>query len=190
MKVSFYCFAILLLSFNLSCKNSQNLFQENTKDWNVEGDADWSFSNNQLIGKIDKGSGFVLTKQTYEDFLLEMEFKPDSTINSGVFIRCKDSEINPMNCYEANIWDLHPNQDYRTGAIVLKSKPLAIVETIGKWNSYRIKSEKDHLLVWINGVLMADIRDKAHPLGHIALQATGSGEVRFRNVRIQPIEAD
>ncbi len=190
MKASLYFFAALVLSLTISCNNSQNLFQESSMDWSIVGEADWSFSNNELIGKVDEGSGFVLTKQTYKDFLLEIEFKPDSTINSGVFIRCKDYEINPNNCYEANIWDLHPNQDYRTGTIVLKSKPIAMVKTIDKWNTYRIKSEKDHILVWINGILTADIKDKAHPKGHIALQATGTGEIRFRNVRLQPIKAN
>lgn len=190
MKASFYFFALLVLSLNVSCKDSHNLFQENTNDWSIVGEADWSYSNNELIGKVDKESGFVLTKQTYKDFLLEMEFKPDSTINSGIFIRCNDNEINPKNCYEANIWDLHPNQDYRTGTIVLKSKPIATVETIGKWNTYKVKSEKDRISVWINDILTADIRDKAHPQGHIALQANGNGEIRFRNVRLQPIKVD
>ena len=136
---------VLTLILAVSCQNSQTLFQENEKDWITEGTAHWNFSNNELTGKVNKEAGFVMTKNTYKDFVLELEFKPDSTINSGIFIRCKNYAINVQECYEVNIWDLHPNQEFRTGAIVTKSKPLAQVETIGSWNTYKIKIEQDHL---------------------------------------------
>jgi hypothetical protein len=123
----------------ISCQNSEILFEENGTDWIEEGDANWNFSNNELIGEVSDEVGFIMTQNTYKDFVLELEFKPDSTINSGIFIRCKNFEISAEDCYEVNIWDLHPNQDFRTGAIVAKFKPLAIVETIDKWNTYKIK---------------------------------------------------
>lgn len=178
---------ILVLFLTISCQNSDSLFQENQENWFEEGNAHWNFSNKVLIGKVNDEVGFVMTKQTYKDFVLEMEFKPDSTINSGIFIRCKNFEINAEDCYEVNIWDLHPNQDFRTGAIVLKFKPLAIVETIGQWNTYKIKNEKDHLEVWINGVLTADMRDNTLTKGHIGLQASGVGKIKFRNVKISSL---
>ena len=100
--------ALLLI---ISCNNSQKTFGENIGEWEVFGNADWDFSNNELKGEVKDGDGFVITKQTYKDFTLEVEFKPDSTINSGVFVRCKNAnDINPIDCYELNIWDLHPDQ--------------------------------------------------------------------------------
>ncbi|SKB24957.1 3-keto-disaccharide hydrolase [Maribacter arcticus] len=189
-KIRFHLLVILVLLLNISCLNSQALFQENIKDWFIKGDANWNFSNNELIGKIKNGAGFVMTQQKYKDFILELEFKPDSTINSGIFIRCKNNDISPTDCYEVNIWDLHPNQDYRTGAIVMKSIPLAMVQTIDKWNTYKIKNEKDHIQVWVNGILTADIRDKVLTEGYIGLQATGTGEIRFRNVKIKTLKMD
>lgn len=188
--IRFHLVAILVLVSNISCLNSKVLFQENSKDWFIKGDANWNFSNNELIGKIKNGAGFIMTQQTYKDFILELEFKPDSTINSGIFIRCKNNNINPTDCYEVNIWDLHPNQDYRTGAIVMKSIPLAMVQTIDKWNTYKIKNETDHIQVWVNGILTADIRDTVLTEGYIGLQATGTGEIRFRNVKIKTLKID
>jgi len=140
-----------------------------------------------LIGKIENGSGFIMTKRLYKDFVLELEFKPDSTINSWVFIRCSNVDIDPLSCYELNIWDLHPNQNYRTGAIVTRSVPLIKVKTIDKWNRYKIKNENDHILVWINGILTADIRDKSLIKGYIGLQAAGFGKISFRNVIIKKL---
>jgi len=80
--------------------------------------------------------------------------------------------------------------NYRTGAIVTKSIPLALVQTIDKWNTYKIKNEKDHILVWVNGILTTDIRDKVLTEGYIGLQASGTGEIRFRNVKIKTLKMD
>lgn len=186
-KTRFHLLAIFVLFLNSTFISAQTLFQENTKNWVIEGDASWKFNNNELIGLVEDGAGFVMTKSVYKDFVLEMEFKPDSTINSGIYIRCKEYAINIEDCYEINIWDLHPNQDFRTGSIVKKAIPLVKVETIDKWNTYKIKNKKDHIQVWVNGILTADIKDKALTEGHIGLQAMGTGEIRFRNVQVKSL---
>ena len=59
----------------------------------------------EIIDELKTKPDNVYTKQAYKDFVLEMEFKPESTINSGVFIRCKNYDINASDCYEINIWD-------------------------------------------------------------------------------------
>ncbi|MFK7946664.1 MAG: DUF1080 domain-containing protein [Saprospiraceae bacterium] len=179
---------VITLLLICSCEGKKLTFGENIKEWEVYGDADWNFSNDELRGKVDNGDGFVITQQSYKNFTLEVEFKPDSTINSGIFIRCqKEDAINPMDCYELNIWDLHPEQDSRTGAIVTRAKPLAYVETIDKWNTYKIKVENAFIKVWINDVLTADVRSNALSEGYIGLQAKGTGEVSFRNLKINTI---
>lgn len=185
--ISLLISAVLLL---FSCNHSQTIFQENPKDWDAYGDANWSFFNNELIGEITDGAGFVMSRKSYEDFILELEFKPDSTINSGVFIHCRDKDINPSDCYELNIWDLHPDQDNRTGAIVTRKTPLAFIKTINKWNTYRIKAEKSHIRVWINDTLTAESKDDGLSGGYIGLQAKGTGEIRFRNVKMKSLEVD
>ncbi|GMN08743.1 hypothetical protein MTsPCn9_08010 [Croceitalea sp. MTPC9] len=186
-RIPFYIAVIAVFFSVVSCENSQALFQENTDDWKRFGGTTWKFSNGELIGVADNTNGSVITQNTYTDFVLELEFKPDDTINSGVFIRCSNQEINPTDCYEANIWDLHPNQDFRTGAIVLKAVPLAIVETNNKWNTYKINADKNHVQVWVNGILTVDISDNTLSNGYIGLQANGTGEIKFRNVRITPL---
>ena len=158
------------------------MFSEDGDDWVANGDAEWKFVNGELVGSLDNGAGFVMTKNSYANFILELEFKPDSTINSGIFIRCKENAISNVDCYEINIWDLHPNQDSRTGAVVTRAKPLKKIETLNKWNTYKIKNYKDHLQVWINDVKLIDIKDNDLTEGPIALQAAESGKILFRNV--------
>jgi hypothetical protein len=178
----------LLLMF--SCNSTQNIFQENDKDWELYGDANWNYLNHELIGKSTNEAGFVLTKNSFTDFVLELEFKPDSTINSGVFIRCKNTTINPTDCYELNIWDLHPDQNNRTGAMVTRAVPLAYVETINKWNTFKVVVKKNHIRVWINNIVTVNTHNNELTSGYIGLQAKGSGEVRFRNIKIKSLNSN
>lgn len=182
-RLKFTLFFSLLL-FVLSCEQSKTLFQENGNDWKSYGEANWSFSNNILTGKIKNGEGYLITKQHYNNFELKLEFKPDSTINSGVFIRCNSENMTPRTCYELNIWDLHPDQSNRTGAIVARANPLANVSTINQWNTYRILAKESQLKVWINDTLTIDTIDSFSATGYIGIQAKGNGEVNFRNINI------
>jgi len=77
-----------------------------------------------LIGIADGTGGFVMTEKSYSNFTLELEFKPDSTVNSGIYIRCKKKVLSDIDCYEVNNWDLHPQQKNRTGAIVSRTSPM------------------------------------------------------------------
>jgi len=181
VKFGIVCMISLIMN---SCQSKEHLFQEKRKDWVVKGAADWSFGNAVLTGMVKDTSGFIVTNKTYKDFQLELEFKPDSTINSGVFIRCNGENVGAKDCYEINIWDLHPNQDYRTGAIVTRMKPLKKVHTLNRWNRYKIRSQAEHIQVWINDTLTADFKDKSLPQGYIALQAAGVGTIKFRKLTL------
>ena len=118
---------------------------------------------------------------------LELDFHPSTDINSGVFIRCEDFNMTPTKCYELNIWDNHENQDFRTGAIVTKSKPLANVNTINKWNTYKIKAKGRRIQAWINGKKVADLSDESRATGYISLQADKHGTIKFKNVSIKKL---
>lgn len=131
--------------------------------------------------------GMLITERSFADFHLTLEFHPDAQVNSGVFIRCQDaSSITPLSCYEINIWDTHPNQDFRTGSIVARAHPpLAHLDTIGKWNRFEITAIGDKIKILTNGVKTAELRDSSLRSGFIALQRYEGGEVRFRNLLIE-----
>lgn len=187
----FFGCSLLLIIFCFSCNSkipaNSNLFTEAGRNWFVSGASDWSYEGDELIGKIKCGSGFLMTERRFGNFVLELEFKPDSTINSGVFVRCKNMALSAEDCYELNIWDLHPNQDARTGAVVGRTKPLAHVNTLNKWNIYRIVCENDSIRAWINGLKVIEIADKSLKEGYIALQAAERGTIRFRDVRLKEL---
>ena len=173
-----------------SSQDQEVLFTMKDKDWITGGTATWTFNGEELIGKSDSGSSFIMTNDVYKDFELTLEFKPDSTVNSGVFVRCKNQELSADDCYEINIWDLHPNQDYRTGTIVRRSERAVKVETLNKWNTYQIRLEGNHLQASINGIKTADVINDDLLEGYIGLQAGQAGEIRFRNVTVSKTSPD
>ena len=165
-------------------KDSTLFSQEDRETWAIMGNADWRFEGGELVGRLDSGAGWVMTEAKFDDLELTLEFFPDSTINSGVYLSCQNRELSAEDCYEFNIWDLHPNQEFRTGAVVTRASPANKVWTLNQWNTYRIKVEEDHLQAWINDTLTVDLYNEDLTEGYIALQAAGVGEIRFRNVRV------
>ena len=185
-------FAVTLIFLFFSCATPvpysapwQILFSGDEKNWTVYGDASWTLENGTLKASLGKGPGFVVSAARYRDFHLKLEFMPDDEVNSGVFVHCPKNLYSATDCYEFNIWDKSENQDYRTGSVVTRSKPMASVETIGQWNTYEIISENNQLKAWINGVKMIDLSNQDNDSGYIALQMEKGGSISFRNVMIK-----
>ncbi len=190
-RTAFQCLAYQIIFLSvftsiISCSSTHNSVLFTKEDWTQSGNANWTFQDGEWLGMVKDGSGFLISQKTYTDFTIDLEFYPDSTINSGVFVRCQNLQLNPTNCYEVNIWDLHPIQNYSTGAIVTRAIPLRNKKTINKWNRYHITMQGKRLRVYLNGTLTADISNADFEGGPIALQATGTGQIRFRNIRIKP----
>lgn len=156
--------------------------------WSVSGDVDWRVENGEIIAS-GPGDGFLLSDQEFQDFHLTLEFWVDADTNSGIFFRCDNREnIHPETCYEANIWDEHPQQIARTGAIVHKAMPpLKHVSTVGHWNTYKIAAEGKRVMVIVNGETTAFLYDAQIKNGFIALQHWRKGTVKFRNILIRKL---
>jgi hypothetical protein len=153
--------------------------------FNPVGTANWKVGNGMV--EATSGTGFLVSKESYGDFELRVEFWVDEGGNSGVYMRCQDaSKIQDTTCYEANIYDKRPDQSGRTGAIVHIAKPLAIVDAGGKWNTYEITAKGPQLMVKLNGTLTAQAQDTKFTSGPIALQYA-AGTVRFRRVQIRKL---
>lgn len=158
-------------------------------NFNRVGEANWTATDGAIQAtEGDKTAAFLVSKNSYEDFLIRVEFWASDNANSGVFLRCQDpGKITDENCYEANIFDRRPDPTYGTGAIV-KVAPVAqpMPKAGGKWNTYEIEARGTHLVLVLNGVKTVDIHDSKFKSGPFALQ-WGSGTVRFRKVEIRPL---
>jgi hypothetical protein len=151
------------------------------------GNAAWRIAEQAIAA--DYGQGFLVTKQSYGDFQLRLEFWADEGTNSGVFIRCDDpEEPGAQTCYEINIFDANPNRNNATGAVVGVAAPLRVPQTELKWNTLDIEAKGPQLNVSVNGERTVSVRDSKHARGRIALQRN-AGVIYFRNVQIRPLSA-
>ncbi len=160
--------------------------------WNTIGNANWRTVDGAI--QADKGSGFLVTKETWRNFEIRAEFWADEDANSGIFIRAQDpNKIGAANSYEVNIYDKRPGQEYSTGGIVDFAKvALPAPKAAGRWNTYEIRANGSQLTVTLNGVRTVDIQDSKFVSGPFALQhAPGvvkdKGIIKFRKVQIRPL---
>ena len=187
MKITVTLLLFLILPQAIHSQEKTILFEKEASDWEITGDAQWQFKKGVLHGDASKGEGFVITKNTYQNFVLSLQFKPDGQVNSGVFVICKEKEMSAIDCHEINIWDLHPNQDNRTGAIVTKQNPKVKIETIGKWNTYEIRCEGETTTVSLNGQITAIHTGNQTKQGVIGLQVANEGKIAFRKIRLKAL---
>jgi hypothetical protein len=155
------------------------------KGWNTTGNANWKVVDGAI--EASSGTGMLVTPVNYANFELRVEFWVDAPANSGVFIRCSDpATINQGNAYEVNIYDTRPDQTYATGAIVEVAPTSTPMKAGGKWNTFEIRAEGNHLTVIMNGTKTVDVRNDKYARGPIALQY-GAGVVKFRSVKIRTL---
>ncbi len=152
------------------------------------GDANWSTDASSIFADEGDGASWLVTRDSYSDFVLHVEFWATDDANSGIYLRCQDRDrITDRSCYEANIFDQRSDPSYGTGAIVHIASVDEPRPTVGgKWNVYHITLRGDHLLVQLNNETTVDARDSQFAEGPIALQ-WARGAIRFRNVWVEPL---
>ena len=155
--------------------------------WAPRLDGQWEVADGTISAVPDAGRGFMATTSHYADFQLTVDFWIDDTANSGVFLRCPaEGAISQGNAFEVNIFD--PHTTWPTGSINEVAKIQTVPQTAGKWNTFEITADGDHLVVQLNGQTTVDARSDRHQSGPIALQYNGAGQVRFRNIKIKTLE--
>jgi hypothetical protein len=199
------------------------LFDGKTLDgWKQHGGkAKYRVENGEIVGSSvpNTPNSFLCTEKEYGDFILEVEFKVDPALNSGIQIRSQvfaedkeidvegqtrkvaadrvhgyQVEIDPSDrAYSGGIYD-----EARRGrflADLANNEPARKAFKQNEWNKFRIECRGDSIKTWINDVPAVDLKDSVTPKGLIALQVHGVGrreeplEVRWRNIRIQELTA-
>ncbi|MBT5382271.1 MAG: DUF1080 domain-containing protein [Phycisphaerae bacterium] len=177
----------------------------------VGGGATYRVEDGDIVGTRGPGPNtFLRTDKAYGDFVLELEFKWDEPINSGVQFRSRqrdrDGRVTGYQCeldhsdrrWTGGIYDeagrgwLAPLGDMTGDEIVDVNDLLAMaaVPDIHQWSTLRIEAVGDRLQTWVNGIPCADLADSQDAEGFIALQVHGSkdpGQVRWRNIRLRTV---
>jgi Domain of Unknown Function (DUF1080) len=158
--------------------------------WTRIGDANWRVADGVVIADKATGNSYIVSKTSYRDFQLRVEFYPEPNTNSGVHFRASDpKDIRDTNSYEANIYDQRPDPSFGTGAITNFAKVSSAPKVGGKWNTYVITARGANIMVELNGVKTVELQDSKFASGPVALQYGGTpgGAIRFRKVTIKPL---
>ena len=158
-------------------------------DWSRVGETNWRLENGAVVAdnKTSKGSAHLVSKDSYKDFQLHVEFWASDNANSGIFIRCSDpKKPSSRSCYEVNISDKNNDPTYGTGAIVNFVEVAPMPKAGGKWNTFEITAIGRQLVVVLNGEKTVDTRNGLFKEGPISLQHR-AGVIKFRKVAIKPL---
>lgn len=218
--LSLVCLLALATSGLAAESGWQDLFNgQNLDGWTQRGGkARYRVEDRQIIGNSTPNTpnSFLCTQREFTNFVLEIEYKVQSGLNSGVQIRShafdQPTEVvhngrtmkipaGRVHGYQVEIdtsaraWSGGIYDESRRGWLndLKQNEPARKAFKAGEWNKYRIEARGDSLKTWINDVPAADLKDSLTPAGFIGLQVHGVGkketemEVRFRNIRIQEL---
>ena len=194
----FYLFAVLMLPV-LAQDGFRPLFDGKTLNgW--EGDSRlWSVRDGTITGstdntKITHNTFLIYRAAAFKDFVLHAEAKLRNH-NSGIQFRSEELPEFVMRGYQAdmaegNWWGSIYEERGTRGVLVngWKGKAEKVVKP-DDWNTVEVSANGDHLQVWVNGLLTADLHDSARAEGLIGLQLHQGPpmQVQFRNIRIKEL---
>jgi len=136
-----------------------------------------------------KGASVLVSKRSFKDMELRVEFWAADDTNSGVYIRApKPETVNTASgAYEVQIWDRNPNAKYSTGSLVNVAEVAPIYKAGGRWNTFEIFAKGAQITVKLNGVITASIMNaKNTETGRIGLQFNG-GPIKFRKLQVREL---
>lgn len=202
-------FTLLFVMFSISNAqtNWKKLFNDiDLSNWEqLNGKAKFSVQDKIIIGEtvLSTPNSFIATKEKYSDFILELEFKCESEMNSGVQIRSasipnyKDGKVHgyqveidaSKRAWTGGIYDegrrgwLYNLDSNESGHNAFKQN---------EWNKMRVEAIGNSIRTWINGIACADILDDLTSEGFIALQVHSIGnkkaeegkKIQWKNIKI------
>ena len=184
----------------------ESLFNgKNLRGWKkIIGEASYSVKDGAIVGTTvhHAANSFLATTRNYSDFILELEYKIEDGLNSGIQFRSHSRpdyrngivhgyqfEFDPSaRAWSGGIYDearrgwLYPLDKNPTAKTAFKS---------GEWNKVRIEAVGGRLRTWLNDIACADVLDTLSRTGFIALQVHGTSNaaltgktISWRNIRI------
>ena len=171
----------------------------NLDGWEIVNDGQFSVEDGVL--KVNRGTGWLRSADTFGDFVLTMEFRfLEEGANSGIFVR-----TGPTSNDDENGW---PDNGYQVQCMdTLTGTPLAHLipygappfehesdiealkrayKPAGEWHTYEIKAEGENLWIHLNGVLITTATSIKNLMGHIGIQGE-LGLLEFRKIEVAEI---
>jgi hypothetical protein len=168
----------------------------------------WVMEDGVLVAR---SGGTIWTRESYGDFVLDLEFKVAKAANSGIFLRTGDIK-NILSALEIQIHETTDGVQYGMVGALYNAKPPSkdVSRPAGEWNRYTVTCLGSRLTLVFNGeqVLNVDLDDwteanknpdgtrnkfstalkdyaRRGPIGLQGLHGREAAPVWFRNLKIQ-----
>jgi hypothetical protein len=178
---------------------------------NVAETGHWTFEDGVFVAKDHES---LWTKDSYGNFILDLEFKVAKESNSGVFFRSSDTK-NALKAFEIQVHENGDGTKYGMVGALYDCKPPAkdMSKPVGEWNHYTITCKDNLITLIFNGeeVLKADLNDwpekgknpdgtpnkfpvalkefaRSGPIGFQGLHGKAQAPVWYRNIKIKPLQ--
>lgn len=178
---------------------------------NTVAPGGWGFVNGELVAK---DHDTLWTKESYGDFILDLEFKVAKESNSGVFLRSGDIK-NVLSALEIQVHDSADGSKYGMVAAIYDAMPpsKSAAKPVGEWNRFTITCKGPQVTVLFNGETVIDanldnwpqvgknpdgtpnkfkkaLKDFARsgPIGLQGLHGKAQAPVWYRNLKIKALE--
>ncbi|ACU03242.1 family 16 glycoside hydrolase [Pedobacter heparinus] len=186
----------------------ENLFDGKTLNgWEqVQGSARYEARDRMIIGTttLNSPNSFLATKKNYGNFILELDFKVDAGLNSGIQFRSQKDKNYKDGIVHGYQVEIDPSERSWTGGIydekrrgwladLSKNEEARKAFKPGEWNHFRIEASAYRMYTWINGVLASSLVDDMSSSGFIGLQVHATKEskpmkVYWKNIKIQNLD--
>lgn len=170
----------------------------------LNGTAEYIVKDGVIIGtsKLNTPNTFLATEKNYGDFILELEYKVDNGLNSGIQFRSnslKEYKDGRVHGYQYEIdpseraWSGGVYDEARRGWLfTMEKNPAAkTAYKLGEWNKVRIEAIGTTIRTWLNDIPCSNLIDDMTATGFIALQVHSINKpedegktVQWKNIRI------
>ena len=178
---------------------------------NVVETGHWTMENGEMVAKDHES---LWTKESYGNFILDLEFKVIAESNSGVFLRSSNMK-NALSALEIQVHDSTDGTKYgMVGAIYDAMPPTkSMARPVGEWNHFTITCQDSLVSVIFNGeeVIHADLNNwpeakknpdgtpnkfpvalkdfaRKGPIGFQGLHGKAQAPVWYRNIKIKSLD--
>lgn len=191
MKTKKSVFTILLLSMVFSTVFSQEKWEilfngKDFKGWSkIGGKAEYAIKDGVIIGTSKSGTPntFLATNKEYGDFILELDYKIEEGLNSGVQFRSQSKKEYKNGRVRGYQFEFDPSARAWSGGIydeahrgwlytMEKNHAAKTAYKASAWNHIRIEAIGSIVRTWLNGIPCASLLDNLPEAasGFIALQ--------------------
>jgi len=171
----------------------------------LNGHAKFEAVDGEIVGTSVYGTpnSFLATAVDYGDFVMELDLRVDSEMNSGIQIRSLSlPEYNNGRVHGYQV-EVDPSARAWSGGIYDEARrgwlyPLEVNPAgqsafrKGEWNHYKIECIGSSIRTWINGIPTAWVYDDMTARGFIALQVHSVSskeqegwQIRWKNIKIK-----